>query len=199
MLKSLVTKQPQWPSLPWHVTDQAAALPPDHDTVAASGGHNRSATVITMTTIVAPKCCAGCFSAACYSSALSIRTFLCSDKPLLRYAAGPHCATSALLATWQSVSACRLEKGRFLREGKCMIWCRLDMHRMESFMPTDPPEDPDRVAYLQYTSGSTGEPKGVMVTHGNLYHHNESGWNVRATYPSCRPGAIVFSSSKIHS
>ena len=30
---------------------------------------------------------------------------------------------------------------------------------------------PDTVAYLQYTSGSTSEPKGVMVTHGNLMHH----------------------------
>ena len=61
----------------------------------------------------------------------------------------------------------------------CMS-CRLDVRRVDSFAPTDPPEDPDKVAYLQYTSGSTGDPKGVMVTHGNLYQHNEAGWDVSA-------------------
>jgi acyl-CoA synthetase (AMP-forming)/AMP-acid ligase II len=30
------------------------------------------------------------------------------------------------------------------------------------------PVDPDSIAFLQYTSGSTGNPKGVMVTHANL-------------------------------
>ncbi len=31
--------------------------------------------------------------------------------------------------------------------------------------------DPDSLAFLQYTSGSTAEPKGVMVTHANLLHN----------------------------
>ncbi|MFD0392034.1 AMP-binding protein [Streptomyces nogalater] len=30
------------------------------------------------------------------------------------------------------------------------------------------PGDPDALALLQYTSGSTGSPKGVMVRHRNL-------------------------------
>ncbi|MDD2761123.1 MAG: beta-ketoacyl synthase N-terminal-like domain-containing protein, partial [Methylomonas sp.] len=30
---------------------------------------------------------------------------------------------------------------------------------------------PNHLAYLQYTSGSTASPKGVMMSHGNLIHH----------------------------
>jgi amino acid adenylation domain-containing protein len=39
----------------------------------------------------------------------------------------------------------------------------------EDWRPLD--SDPQRVALLQYTSGSTGEPRGVTLTHANLMHN----------------------------
>src|SRR6202453_2640102 len=35
-------------------------------------------------------------------------------------------------------------------------------------IPDQPPFDPSKILFLQYTSGSTMEPKGVMVTHENI-------------------------------
>ena len=35
----------------------------------------------------------------------------------------------------------------------------------------EPDVQPETLAFLQYTSGSSGMPKGVMVSHGNLLHN----------------------------
>lgn len=57
-----------------------------------------------------------------------------------------------------------------------------ELHTME-WLPTeeidleaadtwqDPQVTPDVLAYLQYTSGSTSTPKGVMISHGNVVYH----------------------------
>lgn len=37
----------------------------------------------------------------------------------------------------------------------------------------EPDISSDSLAFLQYTSGSTGQPRGVMVSHGNLLHNSQ--------------------------
>lgn len=46
--------------------------------------------------------------------------------------------------------------------------------------------DPDSLAFLQYTSGSTASPRGVMVTHGNLLHNSSLIHDYFETGEDCR-------------
>jgi acyl transferase domain-containing protein/acyl-CoA synthetase (AMP-forming)/AMP-acid ligase II/acyl carrier protein len=62
-----------------------------------------------------------------------------------------------------------------------------DLHALD-WLATDAPEaldvelycseaaTPDQIAFLQYTSGSTSAPKGVMLSHGNLCHNARLIW-----------------------
>jgi amino acid adenylation domain-containing protein len=53
------------------------------------------------------------------------------------------------------------------------VWLATDGPSPEAADWIEPEPAPDSLAFLQYTSGSTSTPKGVMVTHGNLLHNEE--------------------------
>jgi len=53
-------------------------------------------------------------------------------------------------------------------------WLNTDTLRIEEVNHWKQPEfNPDSLAFLQYTSGSTGNPKGVMITHDCLLQNQE--------------------------
>lgn len=51
--------------------------------------------------------------------------------------------------------------------------------------------DRDTLAVLQYTSGSTSDPKGVQITHGNLLHNADSHRKAFGLGPDTRCGAWI--------
>ncbi|HJX27017.1 MAG TPA: AMP-binding protein, partial [Thermoanaerobaculia bacterium] len=52
----------------------------------------------------------------------------------------------------------------------------------------EPEPDPEALAFLQYTSGSTATPKGVMVSHGNLLHNEEL---IRRTFAQSSDSVVL--------
>jgi len=51
-----------------------------------------------------------------------------------------------------------------------------------------PDQGPEALAFLQYTSGSTSSPKGVMVSHGNLLHNEEL---IRQTFEQSSKSVVL--------
>lgn len=71
---------------------------------------------------------------------------------------------------------------------------RPDVHAFRRLLdvPPEPPTvpvAPDDTALLQYTGGTTGVPKGVVLTHRNLMANT---WQIRQWVPAIREGEAVF-------
>ncbi len=64
-------------------------------------------------------------------------------------------------------------------------WLATDGLSSDLAQAWQPPELNDKtLAFLQYTSGSTGNPKGVMVSHGNLLHNSAAIYNLFGHSPN---------------
>lgn len=76
----------------------------------------------------------------------------------------------------KAISSIRDKLKNFGKKKQPAAWPELNWLVTEDFKTTTtalppPPKDRSQIAFLQYTSGSTSAPKGVMITHGNLAHN----------------------------
>jgi acyl-CoA synthetase (AMP-forming)/AMP-acid ligase II len=81
-------------------------------------------------------------------------------------------------------------QARFERDG--LQWLAVDLGKDGPHDGGAPLPDPDDIAFLQYTSGSTSDPKGVAVSHANLIANLEMirlslGNTSRSTYVNWVP------------
>lgn len=85
----------------------------------------------------------------------------------------PDAQTRFALAT--SEAAVKIEERDHLRvDGQPLQWCSTDEVTADARDWTAPDVDPESIAAIQYTSGSTRSPKGAVLTHRNVLATLES-------------------------
>jgi acyl-CoA synthetase (AMP-forming)/AMP-acid ligase II len=100
----------------------------------------------------------------------------------------PNAQAEFVLATAQTQARIKAVLD-LLTEGRRLRWCLSDGDYPAAHAWRPPEPDPSAVAMLQYTSGSTTTPKGVVLTHGNLLHNLEA---IRHTWGGDEDDVALF-------
>jgi acyl-CoA synthetase (AMP-forming)/AMP-acid ligase II len=94
-----------------------------------------------------------------------------TDRVVARLRAMAADATFSVVLTPAPVFAKRDAMTSLIPELEAIPWLNSDEIPAGTRATDDVAPNPAEIALLQYTSGSTSRPRGVMVTHGNLLHN----------------------------
>jgi len=128
------------------------------------------------------------FFGCIYAGVLAVpATYPKPRRPMPRLAAiAEDCRPAAVLTTSQTLAT--LELARTAPQLEKLSWIAIDEIPSAAESAWNRPDlKADSLAFLQYTSGSTSDPKGVMVSHGNLLHNLEmirSGFDIGESVPA---------------
>jgi acyl-CoA synthetase (AMP-forming)/AMP-acid ligase II/acyl carrier protein len=100
---------------------------------------------------------------------------------------------SAVLCAHFSVDHVRAALGNFLSSGEIGI-VSTDLTYSMIYVPVSQTPSYNEISFIQYTSGSTGNPKGVIVTAANLLHNQQL---IAHTF-GCDRHSVIFSWLPFH-
>jgi acyl-CoA synthetase (AMP-forming)/AMP-acid ligase II/acyl carrier protein len=135
------------------------------------------------------------FFGCAYAGVLAVpATYPKPRRPMPRLSAiTRNCQPALALTTAQALRT--LDLARVAPELLALHWIATDTLPQESASQWCRPQvGSNDLAFLQYTSGSTSEPKGVMVTQGNLLHNLEmicQGFDIQGVCPDATLGTGV--------